>query len=69
MFIAYFSSWIPIYLIGVINWNGTGISYTAFHCVLILLGLDFAIDAIDLFLNNHKLRTYFIDKLRRRPNQ
>lgn len=69
MLMTFFVSWIPIYVIGAIAWDGVTISQLSYHGVLLLPGTGFVVNAISLFLYNHELRTYFIGKLRSRPNQ
>ncbi|CAF1382600.1 unnamed protein product [Adineta ricciae] len=64
MYVIFFCGWIPIYIIGVINWDGNGISYIVFHALLILPALSLVIDLIDLFLYSHELRTYLFKKTR-----
>ncbi len=68
MFAAFCCGWIPIYIIGVIDWNGNAISYVVFHGLQMLPMMSFVVDIVDLFLYNHELRTYFINKLHNRPN-
>jgi hypothetical protein len=68
MFAAFCSGWIPIYIIGVIDWNGNGISYVVLHALQMLPMMSFVVDIIDLFFYNHELRTYCINKLRNRRN-
>lgn len=63
IFIAFFIGWVPIYIIGVVNWNGVGISYVAYHALQMLPTICFIINIVDLFWYNHELRTYFRRKI------
>ncbi|CAF1448505.1 unnamed protein product [Adineta ricciae] len=67
MFSIFFCSWVPIYIIAVINWNGTGITYLAYHILQFLPAIGFVTNIIDLFLYNHELRAYFFQKFRENP--
>lgn len=69
MFATFFFTWVPIYIIGVIAWDGVGIPYIEFNAWLLLPPVGFLINMFDLFLYNHELRTYINNKLRNRPNQ
>ena len=69
MLMTFFVSWIPIYVIAVINWNALSLSRIEYQGVLMVPAIGFGVNAISLFLYNNELRTYFIDKIRRRPNQ
>jgi hypothetical protein len=68
MFAAFCSGWIPIYIIGVIDWNGNAIAYVVLHGLEMLPMMSFVVDIVDLFLYNRELRTYFMNKLRNRAN-
>ncbi|CAF1409056.1 unnamed protein product [Adineta ricciae] len=67
MFSIFFCSWVPIYIIGVINWNGTGITYLAYHALQFLPAMGFVTNIIDLFLYNHELRAFLFQKFREHP--
>lgn len=58
MFVVFFCGWIPIYIIAVVDFNGTGISYVLFHVILIIPAVSLLIDVVNLFLYNHELRKY-----------
>ncbi len=55
MFAVFFCGWVPIYIIAVIDWDGTGISYVALHGLTILPTVSLFIDVVDLFWYNHEL--------------
>jgi hypothetical protein len=59
MFVIYFCGWVPMYIIGAINWNGTAISHVVHHGLTILPAASMLIDVGNLFLYNHELRRYF----------
>lgn len=61
MFVVFFCGWMPVCIIGAINWDGTMISYILFHSVTILPAISGFINMTDLFLYNHELRRYFIN--------
>ena len=59
MFVIYFGGWVPMYIIAVIDWNGTAIPYVVYHGLTILPAVSLLIDVANLFLYNHELRRYF----------
>jgi len=59
LFVVFFVGWVPIYIIGVIYWNGTAISYVSYHAIQVIPAICFFINIIDLFWYNHELRKYF----------
>lgn len=67
MFGIFFCGWVPIYIIAVINWNGTGITYVTYHALQFIPAIGFVINIIDLFLYNHELRAYFFRKFHENP--
>jgi hypothetical protein len=62
MFSVFFCGWIPIYIIAVIDWDGTAISNALLHGLQILPVVSLFIDVVNLFLYNHDLLIYFTNK-------
>lgn len=60
MFVIFFCGWVPLYIIAVINWNGTAIPYVLHHVLTILPTLSLLFDVVNLFVYNHELRRYLI---------
>jgi hypothetical protein len=67
MFVIDFCGWIPIYIIMIINWNGVAVSPFALQIFLTVPIASVFIDVADLFLYNHELRRYFINKWQINP--
>ncbi|CAF3702426.1 unnamed protein product [Adineta steineri] len=68
MFVILICGWIPAYIVGAIDWNGTAISYVVFHGITMLPCVSLIINVIDLFIFNRKLRKYFLNILRNNRN-
>jgi hypothetical protein len=62
LFLVFFCGWVPIYLIGAINWNGLTIPLTVFQGLRILPATSLFIIIADLFWYNRELRQYFINQ-------
>jgi hypothetical protein len=67
MFVVFFCGWVPIFIIGAVNWNGTAVSYVLFHGLTILPAVSLFIDMVDLFLYNNELRRYFMNNRQVQP--
>ena len=63
MFGVFFCGWIPIYIVAIIDWDGTSIPHVVLHGVLILPTGSLLINIVDLFWYNHELRSYFMGLL------
>ena len=62
IFVVFFCGWVPMYIIAVIDYNGTAISYVVLHGLQVLPAVSLFIDVIDLFLYNHELRRYLTNQ-------
>jgi hypothetical protein len=63
IFVVFFCGWVPMYIIAIIDYDGTAIPYVVLHGLQILPAVSLFIDVIDLFLYNHELRRYFTNQL------
>ncbi len=62
IFVVFFCGLVPTYIIAVIDWNGTTVSYIVLHGLQVLPVVSLFIDVIDLFLYNHELRRYLTNQ-------
>ncbi len=62
IFVVFFCGWVPMYIIAIIDYDGTAIPYVVLHGLQILPAVSLFIDVIDLFLYNHELRRYLTNQ-------
>jgi membrane protein YdbS with pleckstrin-like domain len=62
MFTIFFCGWAPIYILLVINFDGTAVSSITLQILAMMAAVSLFIDVVDLFLYNHELWKYFINR-------